>query len=585
VKRLAIQLVLVFIGTVAMTSSALSAVGPAETRLALVVTNQQHEFAPLAYSHADGEIVSAALREVGFDVHVLRDGTKAQLRADLDAFVQKLKDAGEGAVAFFYFSGHCWANSTSNFVVMNEHLNVVLEHPPRPSTPKDVERVRAELPNIGVQVAEITKAIGAVNAKASFVVIDSHLEVAEPSLVVEALQTKDRKPHHGMIFAAQGAPGMPALDSNDYSRNLSGAILTPLIDASQAIKQIQLKTAEATKGKQVPWFEDRLASKFYFVPQRLDQRHSKGAASTTGTAMTPELALRLELAMWEAVNNTTDPRLYLAYLDKYPDGQFAKIADIRIKELETKSVQKPEVGKARGEQELGRRVALVVGNSKYTALSELNSPVNDAKAIAASLRRLGFAEVFEGTNLDRGSFLKTLRSFEKAAANADWALVYYSGHGMAIDGTNYLIPIDARLESPDDARDEAIPLDRLTDKASDVKVVRVVILDACRNDPYGKRKGTGEKGQRMGEKGFVPIKATGGSLIAYAATPGYTASDGDPKGYSLYTDGLIQHLEEERIDLRVLFGKVYDTVVAKSQKQQEPWIEVALPGKEIFLKP
>jgi Caspase domain len=123
VKRLAIQLVLVFIGTVAMTSSALSAVGPAETRLALVVTNQQHEFAPLAYSHADGEIVSAALREVGFDVHVLRDGTKAQLRADLDAFVQKLKDAGEGAVAFFYFSGHCWANSTSNFVVMNEHLN------------------------------------------------------------------------------------------------------------------------------------------------------------------------------------------------------------------------------------------------------------------------------------------------------------------------------------------------------------------------------------------------------------------------------------------------------------------------------
>src|SRR5262249_50559046 len=156
-------------------------------------------------------------------------------------------------------------------------------------------------------------AIGNINAKASFVVIDSHLDVAEPSLVLEALQTNDGKPHRGMIFAAQGAPGMRALDSNDYSRALSGAILTPLIDASQAFKQVQLKTAEATKGKQVPWFEDRLASQFYFTPQYSGDRPAKSASALDREAMTPELATRLELAMWEAVNNATDPRLYLAY--------------------------------------------------------------------------------------------------------------------------------------------------------------------------------------------------------------------------------------------------------------------------------
>ena len=234
---------------------------PTEKRFALVVTNQAYEkeLIPLQFTHADGEIVAAALERTGFQVQVLRDGSRKAFLAALAEFEKKLAAAGPDGVGFFYFSGHCWANDTSNFIVLDERA------PKHVGTMTRPEWTTA-LPTLGVSLKSVTDMVGRLASKASFVVIDSHLDVAEPTLVQDSLsRAKGAKPHPGLILAAQGRPGMPAADSNDFSKALAGALLTPGLSASEVFKQVQVKVAEVTNGRQVPWFEDQLLSVFRFT--------------------------------------------------------------------------------------------------------------------------------------------------------------------------------------------------------------------------------------------------------------------------------------------------------------------------------
>ena len=229
----------------------------------------------------------------------------------------------------------------------------------------------------------------------------------------------------------------------------------------------------------------------------------------------------------------------------------------------------------------GGRIALVIGNSTYENVAKLPNPVNDAGSISEALKRLGF-DVTLARNLNSGDMRKVLRDFGHRASGADMAVVYYAGHGIEIGGTNYLIPVDARLRTDLDAYYEAIPLDLVLAAIKDAKGLRMILLDACRNNPFASTMKVTSAKRSIG-RGLARIEPDTGILVSYAAKEGTTAADGDT-GHSPYTDAVLKYIEEPGVDVQFMFRKVRDLVVKQTNGQQEPFTYGSLPGKRIYLK-
>ena len=226
------------------------------------------------------------------------------------------------------------------------------------------------------------------------------------------------------------------------------------------------------------------------------------------------------------------------------------------------------------------RVALIIGNSAYQNVSPLANPVNDASDLAAALERIGF-DVTLALDLDIQGMRTQLRAFRDRATGSDMAMVYFAGHGVEIEKQNYLIPVDAKLESDSDVLFDTIPLDLISEAVSGATTLRMVLLDACRNNPFlGRIKSTG----RAIGQGLSPFEPTGGTLVAYAAKGGTTALDGNGRN-SPFMKGLLAHIEEPGLDIALMFRKVRDTVLAETSNRQEPFIYGSLPGREIYLVP
>ena len=226
-----------------------------------------------------------------------------------------------------------------------------------------------------------------------------------------------------------------------------------------------------------------------------------------------------------------------------------------------------------GAQAAGR-VALVVGNSAYET-SPLRNPVNDAEAVGAALARMGF-DVTVLRNADEDAMDDALGEFEKTSAGADVALLFYAGHGMEMNGANYLIPVDARLESASAVRRETIPLDSVLASMANART-RIAILDACRNNPFARSmRGAARANVRSG--GLAAVASGEGLLVAYAAAQGEVADDGDAGGNSPYTTALLEHLERPGVDVRIMLGDVGAAVMADTGDQQ-PFIYASLSGE------
>jgi len=229
------------------------------------------------------------------------------------------------------------------------------------------------------------------------------------------------------------------------------------------------------------------------------------------------------------------------------------------------------------------RVALVVGNAKYEHADVLANTVNDAMAVSSLLKKAGF-DVDERDNLTVVEFKRAVRDFARTAANADIAIVYYSGHGIESSGTNYLIPTDARLANDSDVDDEAIPLDRVLASTRAAKKLSLIILDACRENPFLHVEG-GMATKRVSFKGLVPLESTGtNTLVAYAAKAGSVSFDGSGAN-SPFTTALVKYIAEPGLDIRMALGKVRDEVLATTGNTQEPSIYGSLGGTNIFLVP
>jgi Caspase domain len=233
-----------------------------------------------------------------------------------------------------------------------------------------------------------------------------------------------------------------------------------------------------------------------------------------------------------------------------------------------------------------RRVALVVGNSTYQTVPQLPNPARDAAAVAKMFKDAGFDAVDLQLNVGNLEFKRAIRKFEAAADQADIAVVYYAGHGLEIGGTNYLIPVDARLASDRDADDEAILLERLVSSADGAKRLRLVILDACRDNPYvGTMRRERKSASRGVSAGLGKVEPTStDTLIAYAAKAGSTADDGDGL-HSPFTTAVLKDLPVPGLDVRLAFGRVRDEVLKITANRQEPFVYGSLGGGNISLVP
>lgn len=220
-----------------------------------------------------------------------------------------------------------------------------------------------------------------------------------------------------------------------------------------------------------------------------------------------------------------------------------------------------------------RRIALVIGNSAYPG-APLKNPVNDAKDMAAALRKLGF-NVIEKTDATQKEMNRSIAQFGERLRTDSVALFYYAGHGMQVKGKNYLIPIDAQIVSESSARVEAVDVDGVLDQLS-VSPLNIVILDACRNNPFERRF-------RNVGGGLAQMDAPRGSLIAYATAPGKIAADGEGRN-GLYTQELLKNIQTPGLSLEAVFKRVRNGVIQRSGEAQTPWEASSLTG-DFYFKP
>lgn len=231
-----------------------------------------------------------------------------------------------------------------------------------------------------------------------------------------------------------------------------------------------------------------------------------------------------------------------------------------------------------------KRVALVLGNSNYQNVAPLANPVNDSSKIAATLKDAGFDVVDSRRDLAAAETRRALRDFADRARDADIAVVYYAGHGIEVDGANYLIPVDARLERDTDIYDEGLSLDRILIAIEPAKKLRLVILDACRDNPFSRTMKRTVASRAIGQ-GLAKVEPTSPNvLIAYSAKAGSTAADGDGQN-SPFTAALSHHLTKPGLDVRRAFGFVRDEVLKTTNNRQEPFVYGSLGGDDVPLVP
>jgi hypothetical protein len=226
-----------------------------------------------------------------------------------------------------------------------------------------------------------------------------------------------------------------------------------------------------------------------------------------------------------------------------------------------------------------KRVAFVVGNGTYKNVAALPNPPIDAKAMAGVLRNVGF-EVVEGTNLTRDKMTEKLLDFGKKAQGADVALFFYAGHGIAISGTNYLLPVDADIKSEMDVKlGAAINIDLTLDQTMGDAKVKLVFLDACRDNPFAAKikSNSATRSVSVGS-GLAEMKSGEGTLIAFATGPGQTALDGQEGTNSPFTRALIANIATPGVEIQQAMTKVRAQVNEETNKGQLPWGHTNLIG-------
>lgn len=221
-----------------------------------------------------------------------------------------------------------------------------------------------------------------------------------------------------------------------------------------------------------------------------------------------------------------------------------------------------------------RRLALVIGNGAYKT-APLRNPVNDSQDMASTLRKLGF-EVIHRKNAGQESMKLAILDFGRRLRKGGIGLFYFAGHGIQVNGRNYLIPVDAKIESESDVEFDGVDAGRVLGKMEDAgNDLNIVILDACRNNPFS-------RSFRSSTKGLARMDAPKGSLVAYATAPGSVAADGEGRN-GIYTKHLLEHMKDPGLPVENIFKRVRKDVTAETRDKQVPWESSSLIGEFYFV--
>ena len=246
----------------------------------------------------------------------------------------------------------------------------------------------------------------------------------------------------------------------------------------------------------------------------------------------------------------------------------------------------PTVGDSQAKivaQKLDRRVALVIGNSGYRAVQQLPNPSRDAELVGAALRSTGIEDVAVVHDLDRESTVAALKAFARKADSADWAIIYYAGHGIEIGGTNYLIPIDAKLETDRDVPFEAISLDQVQTTIEGAHKLKLIVLDACRDNPFAAQMKLTVANRSIG-RGLSPFEPTGATLVVYAAKGGTSAADGEGDD-SPFALSFARRIVEPGVEINKTLRFLRQDVLRKTGNHQEPFVYGSLPPDDFYFVP
>lgn len=228
------------------------------------------------------------------------------------------------------------------------------------------------------------------------------------------------------------------------------------------------------------------------------------------------------------------------------------------------------------------RIALVIGNAAYSTVGELVNPYSDATAVAKALKDAGFEDVRHVTDLSAEKMRNELKDFSSKATTAEIALIYYAGHGAELEAENYLVPVDAKLLRSTDLQFEAISLTSVRAAVAGAGKLRMVVLDACRNNPF---KLASANGKRAASRGLSSIEPGAGEVVSYSAKEGTIAQDGPANSNSPFASALIKSLNEPGLEIRLMFGRIRDDVLIATKNEQEPYTYASLGGEAIYLKP
>lgn len=224
-----------------------------------------------------------------------------------------------------------------------------------------------------------------------------------------------------------------------------------------------------------------------------------------------------------------------------------------------------------------KRLALIIGNSNYKAGMQLKNPANDARAMGSTLQTLGF-DVLQHENLTLEGLKQAIKDFGLKLKGYDVGLFFYAGHGIQYHGHNYMIPIEANLENEDEVEIGCLPADRvLTFMELAQTKVNLIILDACRNNPFERSWSRSSSGS-----GLAMMDAPRGTLIAYATSPGSTASDGEGDN-GLFTSAILRYIQNESLTIEQVFKRVRTDVEERSNKRQSPWEATSLSGEDLYM--
>ena len=226
------------------------------------------------------------------------------------------------------------------------------------------------------------------------------------------------------------------------------------------------------------------------------------------------------------------------------------------------------------------RKALVIGNFEYAHANPLKNPENDAGAIAKKLSEIGF-DVTLLMNLSGKSMMMNLSEYKTTLLNADISLIYFAGHGVELDKQNYLVPVDASLKNIELAKYEAVPLDRILPAGSGARELSIVLIDACRDNPFKGNLSTTRSGSR-GLSIARMIDEPVDTIISYAAASGNVAEDGDGVN-SPYAESIIEFIGKPDLEIGFLFRKLRDRVMEKTNGRQKPETLQQLSGEAIYL--